>query len=116
MLKAFDRKNAHQVEAFFVNYAKENAAVVPTPADLTPSGQGGTSSESTLDLNNYVAPGTPKSGGDAGAPKDKRIWSSREIAAFYSDVQKGRFKNRLEDKARIEADIVAATREGRVQG
>lgn len=116
MLRAFDRKNAHQVKAFFENFKKENAAVIPESTASTPSGQGGTDAGATLDLNDYVAPGTPKSGGNAGAPKDKRIWSSKDIGAFYSDVQKGRYRSRPDDKARIEADIVAATREGRVQG
>jgi hypothetical protein len=95
--------------------SKENAAVIPNTADSTPSGQGGTDTGSRLNLNEYVAPGTPKGGGNAGAPRDKRIWSTPEIGKFYSDVQKGRYKNRPEDKARIEADIVAATREGRIQ-
>jgi hypothetical protein len=116
LLKAFDRKNAQQVKAFFESYAKEHAAVAPSSADSAPSGQGGTDSESRLNLNDYVAPGQPKGGqGSAGAPKDKRIWRSAEISKFYSDVQKGRFKGRPEDKARIEADIVAATSEGRIQ-
>ena len=115
LLRAFDRKNAHQVRAFFERYNEENAAVSPTPTEPSPSGQGGTESGSTLDLGNYVAPGTPKGGaGTAGAPKDKRRWTSAEIGRFYSDVQKGRYKSRPEDKLRIEADIVAATREGRV--
>ena len=116
LLRAFDRKNAHQVEAFFKRFNEENAAVSPNPTDPAPSGQGGTESGSTLDLNNYVAPGQPKGGsGAAGAPRDKRIWSSSDIKNFYSDIQKGRYRNRPEDKVRIEADIVAATREGRVK-
>lgn len=114
MLKAFNQKDAHRVKAFFVNYKKENAAVMPTSADPTPSGQGGMESGSRLELGDYVSPGTPKGGGNAGAPREKRQWTSREIGAFYSDVQKGRYRSRPEDKARIEADIVAATREGRV--
>lgn len=115
LLRAFNRKNAQQVKAFFESYTQENAAVIPNTADSTPSGQGGTDTGSRLDLNEYVAPGTPKGGGNAGAPRDKRVWTSAEIGKFYSDVQKGRYKNRAEDKARIEADIVAATREGRIQ-
>lgn len=115
MLTAFDRKNAHQVKAFFDKYAEENAAVVPNLADPTPSGQGGMDTGSTLNLENYVAPGTPRSGGDVSAPKDKRIWSNAEIGRFYSDVQKGRYKTRPEDKSRIEADIISATREGRIK-
>lgn len=116
LLRAFDRKNAHQVEAFFRGYIQENAAVSPNPTDPSPSGQGGRQKGSTLDLNDYVAPGQPKGGsGTAGAPKDKRMWTSAEVGKFYSDVQKGRYKSRPEDKHRIEADIVAATREGRIK-
>lgn len=114
LLRAFERKNAHQVKLFFDKYVQENAAVVPPTADVTPSGQGGTTT-STLDLGNYIEPGQPRSGGDSGAPKDKRIWTSQEIGAFYSDVQKGRYKNRPDDKMRIEADIISATSEGRVK-
>lgn len=116
MIEAFDRKNAHQVKAFFDGFNKENAAIIPNSTDPTPSGQGGTESGSTLNLGNYVAPGAGRSGGAADAPTNRRIWKSTEISSFYSDVQKGRYRNRPEDKARIEADIIAATREGRVQG
>lgn len=112
LLKAFDRKNAQQVKAFFEKYQQENAAVTPSTADAPPSGQGGT--KSRLDLGNYVAPGTPKSGGNAGAPKEKHVWSRSDIGRFYSDIQKGHYKNRPEDRARIEADIVSATKEGRI--
>jgi len=113
MLTAFEAKNAPRVKAFFEGFLKENAAVTPDSAEA-PSAQGGAMT-SRLDLGNYVAPGTPKSGGQAGAPKEKRIWSSKEVGKFYSDIQKGHYKTRPEDKARIEADIVAATTEGRIR-
>ena len=113
IVNAFNRKNAQHVKAFFDKYSEENAAILQTPTEQ-PSGQGGTGS-STLDLNDYVAPGQPRSGGDAGAPKDKRVWTNAEVGSFYSDVQKGRYKTRPEDKARIEADIISATREGRIR-
>lgn len=115
MLNAFNRKNAQQVKAFFTTYAQENAAVVPAPADPSLSGQGSAPLGSTLDLEKYVAPGTPRSGGDAGAPKEKRIWTHQEIGAFYAAVQKGHYRSRPDDKARIEADIVAATTQGRIK-
>lgn len=112
MLKAFDTKHAPRVQAFFDSFLKENAAVTPIPT-ADPTGQVGRTV--TLDLEDYVAPGTPKTSGQSSAPKEKRVWTSKEIGQFYSGVQKGHYKNRPEDKARIEADIVAATREGRVQ-
>lgn len=111
MLRAFDTKHAPRVQAFFDSFLKENAAVTPIPT-VDPTGQVGRTA--TLDLEDYVAPGTPKSSGQSGAPKEKRVWTSKEIGQFFSGVQKGHYKKRPEDKARIEADIVAATREGRV--
>lgn len=112
MLDAFDAKNAQRVKAFFESFMKENAAVTPDPT-ATPAAPAG--SDATLALSDYIAPGTPKSSGQAGAPKESRNWTNKEVGKFYSDVQKGHYKNRPEDKARVEAEIIAATREGRVQ-
>ena len=113
MLEAFDAKNAQRVKHFFESFLKENAAVTSSAA-APPAGEAGNSA--TLKLENYIAPGTPKTGtGQAGAPKEKRVWTNQEIASFYSDVNKGHYKKRPEDKARIEADIVAATTEGRIR-
>lgn len=114
MLDAFDANNAPRVKAFFDSFLKENAAVTPNTTGEQPAVQAGTTS--TLDLEDYIAPGTPKGGGQAGAPKEKRTWTNAEVGKFYGAVQKGHYKNRPEDKARIEADIVAATREGRITG
>ena len=112
MLSAFDAKDALRVKTFFEGFLKENAAVTTTPT-APPAGDAGNSA--TLERENYIAPGTPTTGsGQAGAPKEKRVWKQTEIASFYSGVQKGHYKTRPEDKARIEADIVSATREGRV--
>lgn len=113
LLEAFDAKDAHRVKHFFEGFLKENAAVTTSTA-VPPAGEAGNSA--TLQLADYIAPGTPKtSTGQAGAPKEKRVWSNKDIASFYSDVNKGHYKKRPEDKARIEADIVAATREGRIK-
>lgn len=114
MLQAFARKNAHQVKAFFETYKQENAAVISPSTAASPSGQGGEDA-ATLNLENYVAPGTPRTGGQADAPRAKREWTRADISKFFSDVQKGHYKSRPDDKARIEADIVAASREGRIK-
>lgn len=114
MLEAFNANDARRVKAFFTGFLQENAAVRPDPtvAPAAPAAPAAT----TLDLNQYVAPGTPKGGGQSGAPREKRTWTRPEISRFYSDVQKGHYRSRPEDKARIEADIVAATNDGRVVG
>ena len=111
LLDGYDAKDALRVKSFFEGFLMENAAVSPGTTEA-PAGEAG--NPSTLKLEDYVAPGTPKGGGQAGAPKEKRKWTRKEVGAFYSGVQKGHYKNRPEDKARIEADIVAATTEGRI--
>jgi hypothetical protein len=113
MLDAFETKNALRVKAFFDSFLKENAVVTPLP---TPPPAGKAGSSATLELGDYIAPGKPSSTpGQAGAPKEKRIWTNKEIGKFYSDCQKGHFKKRPDDRTRIEADIMAAINEGRVQ-
>jgi hypothetical protein len=113
MLDGFEAKNALRVKSFFDSFLKENAVVTPDPTP-TPAGEAGAAG--TLALGDYVAPGKPSSTpGQAGAPKEKRIWTNKEVGKFYSDSQKGHFKKRPDDKARIEADIMAAINEGRVQ-
>jgi hypothetical protein len=67
-------------------------------------------------LEDFAAPGRaagPGSGGNGAQPT--RIWSRGEITAFYRDRTSGRFRGREDDFARLEADIIAAAREGRIQ-
>lgn len=112
MLDAFETKNALRVKAFFDSFVKENAVVTPTSTP-PPAVEAGASA--TLELSDYIAPGKPSStSGQAGAPKEKRIWTNKEIGKFYSDCQKGHFKKRPDDRTRIEADIMSAINEGRV--
>jgi len=44
----------------------------------------------------------------------RKLWRREEIAAFYRDVQKGRYADREAEKLRIERDILAAASERRV--
>jgi hypothetical protein len=71
---------------------------------------------STPRLEDFAAPGRaagPGSGGNGAQPT--RIWSRPEITGFYRDRTAGRFRGREDESARLEADIIAAAREGRIQ-
>jgi hypothetical protein len=58
---------------------------------------------------------TPRPNGAAPAPpQGKKIWTAGEIAKFYDNMRRGVFRDAA-DAARIEADIFAAQREGRVR-
>jgi hypothetical protein len=44
----------------------------------------------------------------------KRIWTNAEIRAFYTDCRKGRYDEHEGERLRIEQEILAAAKEGRV--
>ena len=57
-----------------------------------------------------------KGGGDdlANLSKEKKTYTQAEVSQFYTDSAAGKYKDRPEEKARIEADIFAAQSEGRI--
>jgi len=65
-------------------------------------------------LEDFAAPGrpTPSQTPDPAQPGPK-VWKVSEIQDFYRAVARGAYRNRDEEKARIERDIAAAQKEGR---
>lgn len=112
---AYKAHDGPRVVAFFSGYLKEHAVVTP-PAAPTPSAVPAPPAQGQKKLEQFVAPGTPKTG--AASTQDgsgKRVWSRAEIGQFYSDVQAGRFKGTQDQRKALEADIFAAQREGRIR-
>jgi len=70
-------------------------------------------SQSATELERQVAPGKGRSGG-AKPQGEAKTYSSEDIKKFFSDVQKGKYKGREAERDRIERDIFAAQREGRI--
>jgi hypothetical protein len=102
--------NASLVARFFQDYLNEHTATqVPEPTPPhTPSGAG------KVSLESLAAPG-PGRAASPGAPAAKtRTWTHAQIAAFYSDVRKGKFAGREAEQSAIERDIFAAPAEGRL--
>jgi len=64
-------------------------------------------------LEKQVAPGRGRSGTSRAAGEPK-TYSSDDIKNFFTDVQKGKYKGREDERDRIERDIFAAQREGRI--
>jgi len=112
LLRAFERNDGPRVRRFFVAYKAESAAGhesatrKPSRADPPPA-------PAVVSPSALVAPGRGRA---APAPSTlpKPEWTPQLIAAFYSDVRNGLFRNRDDERQRIEADIFAAQREGRV--
>ncbi len=95
--------DASRVARFFLEW-KRHTAGGQTPAPTQ---------NPQADLERLVAPGTSKAGTIPGDTQKKK-WTRTEIADFYKDVTMGKYSARKEEQRRIEADIFAAQREGRV--
>ena len=109
--QAFKGGKAKPVIAIFQSYLKENAAV-----STDTSGPSGEDDSPKVDINTLVAPGKTRATRKvADAHKGKPEWTEQEVAAFYADCQRGKFKDDPKEQRRIEEDIFAAVREGRMQ-
>ena len=101
-------------------FLSEEAAV--DPATLTPGNLGDGSGNPTrpvtpkVSLERLAAPGRAKTAAaPSAAPAEKPIFTRAQIADFYAQSTAGKFRGNLAEKARIEAEIFAAQREGRVR-
>lgn len=116
LTQAFDENATERVVAFFKGYLSEQTTVqtdesVPIPA-ATPVPQA-----AQVDLETLVSPGGAQEATPASAHSDTagRMYTQTEIATFYSEVQKGRYKGKDAEKLAIEQDIVAAATQGRIR-
>ncbi len=76
------------------------------------SQRGGSASE----LEKQVAPGRGRSGNNAAAAADAagKTYTPMDIKTFFEAVRQGKYKGREQERSRIERDIFAAQREGRI--
>jgi hypothetical protein len=112
--EAYDQGDAIRTGRFFKSYLAEHTA---PPAARAPAHtvQNGSVPAGRMRLEELAAPGrVAASGTNGGASPERRMWTNREIGAFYRDVQRGVFRGRQADKDRIEQDIIDAASEGRV--
>jgi hypothetical protein len=72
-----------------------------------------TAAQSASELERQVAPGKGRSGGTK-AQGEARTYNADDIKKFFSDVQRGKYRGKETERDRIERDIFAAQREGRI--
>jgi len=110
--EAYAQGDANRTGRFFKSYLAEHTA---PPGSRAPAHTQLNGSAGRMRLEELAAPGrAAASGTNGGASPERRMWTNREIGAFYRDVQRGMYRTRQADKDRIEADILAAASEGRV--
>lgn len=93
---AYEKLDAWRIANFF-NAFSESRQQVPEPKPRSREDQ--------------VVPNASRAG--APPPPAKKMWTTSEVARFYSDVRRGAISD--EDAARIESDIFAAQSEGRLR-
>jgi hypothetical protein len=109
---AWAARKAPQVLAFFRGFVSEQAATAPqSPNNPQPASQ----PASGVTLEDLAAPGRARAPAANEPPAEKPIITRQQITDFYTAVRQGKYRGRDEEKARHEAMIILATREGRVR-
>ena len=111
--EAVQAANAPRVLAFFQGFIADELATgqvgqVPQPQPRP--------AEPAIPLTTLAAPGAARPAtGNTQVPVEKPIYTHSQISQFYTRVRQGYYNGRDADKAREEADIFAAQREGRIR-
>lgn len=109
MKQAFDQFEAERVLTFFKGFLSDEAATGPVPSHTdTPPANG------KIPLETFAAPGRAKAPAVAETPGAKETISQAQIAAFYLDVQKGKYRGNDAEKVRLEQMIFDAMADGRI--
>lgn len=95
---------------FFRTWMKE--AGISSHGQSAPAGSSKNTRKSQLEQQ--VAPGRSRSSTSNPAVSEKRTYTPQDIENFFTDVRKGKYKGRDQERGRIERDIFAAQKEGRI--
>lgn len=101
---------AHRVANFFRTWL-EKSGQAPVAQS---SGTSRSTAQSKSELERQVAPGKAKSTGNPQSSKGT-TYTPDDITKFFREVREGKYKGREDERNRIERDIFAAQREGRIQ-
>lgn len=97
--------DAHRVANFFRTWLE-------TTGQATVAQSAGRASVS--ELEKQVTPGRSRGTGTPAASPKAKTYAPQDIQKFFNDVRAGRYKGREQERDRIERDIFAAQREGRI--
>lgn len=96
--------DANRVVSFFRTWEGETGKTSTAQVDR---------SAQQSQLQKQVAPGRSRNNG-AKPSGQSRTYTQDDIKDFYTDIRKGKFKGRDQERGRIERDIFAAQQEGRI--
>lgn len=98
--------DVNRVVAFFNAFTAASGKFTPQ-ANAQPT-------RSASELERQIAPGRARGTGSASAGQTAKTYTPDDIKKFFNDVRSGRYKGRETERDRVERDIFAAQREGRI--
>jgi hypothetical protein len=113
---AYASGDAVRTGLFFKRYLTEHTAPLPQTSSgstQTPPPNGAVAG--SMDLTAFAAPGRSSAATPGPGAPEQRIWTNRDIQAFYDDRTRGRYRGREAEADRLERDIFAAASEGRIR-
>lgn len=110
--------DAPRVISFFRGFLREEEATGHSNPEPRTSQPAAPPREPAVPLASLAAPGRarPANGGDPSLSPEGPIYTRADISQLARDYRKGVYRGREAEYQRLWADIVAAGREGRVQG
>lgn len=98
--------DANRVTAFFNAFTAASGRFAPQ-ANAQPN-------RSASELEKQIAPGRSRGAAGGSAGQTAKTYTPDDIKKFFNDVRSGRYKGRETERDRVERDIFAAQREGRI--
>jgi cell division septum initiation protein DivIVA len=98
--------DANRVVAFFNAFTSASGKFAPQ-ANAQPN-------RSASELEKQIAPGRSRGSAGGTAGQTAKTYTPSDITKFFNDVRSGRYNGRETERDRIERDIFAAQREGRI--
>jgi hypothetical protein len=109
---AYTANDTPRVLAFFNGFLAEEAALSPRTPAPDPTVVPDTA---RVPLESFAAPGRAKTAAAIDAPAEKPSFTRAQVATFYTDVARGSYRGRDDEKIAIERQISEAGREGRIK-
>lgn len=98
--------DANRVIAFFNAFMAASGKFTPQ-ANAQPN-------RSASELEKQIAPGRARGSAGGSAGQTAKTYTPNDITKFFNDVRSGKYRGRETERDRVERDIFAAQREGRI--
>jgi hypothetical protein len=116
LTEAFESNNTERVIAIFKGYQAEHAGEQKGAQTTVPEGgKAKATPQPQVNMDTLVAPGKSQPAGSSGAQGEGQFFTQAEIAAFYRDVQAGKYKGKDKERLEIEKAIFSAVNENRIR-